>query len=47
MQAARDGRVKVLVIRDYGRLSRVPSQLMKMLRELNRLGVVVCVISLP
>ena len=47
MQAARDGRVKVLVIRDYDRLSRVTSQLMKMLRELNRLGVVVCVVSLP
>ena len=39
MQAARDGRMDVVVASDLGRLSRDMFEVFKMLQELNRLGV--------
>ena len=41
MQAAKDRPMESVVVYDYDRLSWDPSQLMKTLRELHRLGVVV------
>ena len=39
MQAARDGQIGCVVVRDLSSLSRDPSEVIKVLRELNRLGV--------
>ena len=39
MQAERDGRMEVVVVYQLDRLARDPSELMQMLRDLNRLGV--------
>ncbi len=41
MQAASDGQVDVAVVCDHSRLSRHPSDLLKTLDELDRLGVAV------
>ena len=39
MQAARDGQMECVVVYDLSSLSRDPSEVIKVLRELNRLGV--------
>ena len=39
MQAARDGQVEFVIVSDYSRLSRDRSGLVRIEKELNRLGV--------
>ena len=39
MQAARDGQMECVVVYDLSSLSKDPSEVMKILREWNRLGV--------
>ena len=39
MQAARDGQMECVVVYDLSSLSRDPSEVIKVLRELDRLGV--------